>query len=145
MMNVDEALKKLRECDHYLDELDVVKAEVERLRAENLDLQQALSQQAENCTSITSKLEAENAELRARNEWLSRSAHAQETDTRLDVLRNKNAALKARLAWFEERDLLRLDQVKAYYGANIDETDVLEAIDQLITWEREHPKPPEGT
>jgi hypothetical protein len=61
------------------------------------------------------------------------------------VLRNKNAALKARLAWFEERDLLRLDQVKAYYGANIDETDVLEAIDQLITWEREHPKPPEGT
>jgi predicted nuclease with TOPRIM domain len=51
------------------------------------------------------------------------------------------AEARARLAWFEERDTLRLDQVKAYYGANINETDVLQAIDELITWEREHPKP----
>lgn len=79
------------------------------------------------------RLRAENAELRKRvaflgEEPLPLSAHE-----------------LAELDWFRQRDLYRLDQVKAYYGANIDETDVLQAIDELIEWEKANPKPGAGT
>lgn len=53
--------------------------------------------------------------------------------------------MKRELEWYARRDLCRLDIVKAYYGANIDETDVLEAIDALIEWEKTNPKPGAAT
>lgn len=42
--------------------------------------------------------------------------------------------------WLMKREPL-VEKVKAYYGANIDETDVLQAIDEVIEWEKKHPRP----
>lgn len=70
----------------------------------------------------------------------------------VERLRAENAELRnscdldnfLELKWFKNREQF-MRRVKALYGANIDETDVLQAIDELIEWEKANPKPGVGT
>jgi prophage DNA circulation protein len=85
-------------------------------------------------------------------EWAQRSAHAQTTDTRLNVLRNKNEALKKQLAWFEEAwswvkaAMLRVQELEEVKAFRRDEV-LLKLVAPIIRKieERDRPKPEEGT
>lgn len=128
-------------------------AEVERLRAENEELSARLAAcdpkavrveagiwetDAQRWKALALKAEAENAALRKDLEWAQRSAHAQATDTRLDVLRNKNEALKARLEWFEEyAEVVHFHVTSQLRG--------VPGVDEVLKWENENPEPSEGT
>lgn len=69
-MTADEALEKLRECDHYLGELDIVRDELSRLREINQNLEDNLEategQWRERCDALSCEI----MRLRRQREWL---------------------------------------------------------------------------
>ena len=111
-------------------------AEVERLRVEGVALRVLLTAREktiELTAQVVAKLEAENAELRK-----DRDEHVEAS---IDLCAERDA-LKARLAWFEERDAKLRELVDAV--EDVRDGQSLPEWRALKDWEREHPKP-EGT
>ena len=64
--------------------------------------------------------------------------------TRAELALQKYGPLvQAQWEWYESQAYY-IKQIKALYGANTDETDVLEAVNVLIDWEKANPKPHGG-
>jgi DNA gyrase/topoisomerase IV subunit A len=123
-----------------------LEAEVERLRAEKAAMLAAENasvlqhqQDWDRIEAKVAKLEAENAELRARPKPSQRAVDMLATAkvaAERETLFHANAALKARLAWFEQREpwiRKHVDHCWFEMGASVQD------------WETENPKPSEGT
>lgn len=82
-------------------------------------------------------LEAENAELRERDCRLS----TQVEQLREDSADERVEALKAKLARFEDFATVVSVVTARFMVAKGNGSDVIDAVNDLITWEREHPKP----
>lgn len=84
--------------------------------------------------------ETTGAELAAENASLRKELAACE-----DVYTLHTNKLRAKLAWFEDFATVASVVTERFMGASGSGSDVIGALDELVAWEREHPKPSEGT
>lgn len=158
MSNIDEALAYVARTAHATERvadsseggdnyaLRLLAAEVDRLRQVEADknsrIHGMLHAEA-NAKSHYERVEAENAELRAKVNELSdiSTEHARAFQEK----RKEAEALKAKLAWFEEYATIVSVITARYIGfgtapdAGI--ASITDAVSELVEWEAEHPKP----
>lgn len=109
--------------------------EVERLRAEN----ETSGLAYRNLFANFQRLEAENAELRAHDAQLA--AWFTEDKAETELLDAENQALKARLEWFERRQVF-FDKLTETVDKNPSNPSYLHAIlEGLRLWDSENSKP----
>ncbi len=131
-------LKKF-EIEGLLVENSKLKAEAKRFREREKDVQRVLNLADDDARYGGRQNASPLLQAIAAVRDFKVSEHKPATNAELR-LRKYGPIVQAQWEWHEQRDHY-VKMVKAFYGANIDETDVLEAVDKLIEWEKANPKP----